>query len=83
MYLFIHPFLLLLDTTDAVCFQEQQEMFTVIAAVLHLGNVTFDLDDADAARVTDPNGAVKMASVSSLHSSSFGLEPSVRVYGFS
>ena len=45
-------------------FQEQQDLFTVIAAVLHLGNVLFDLDDSDAAMVTDPNGAVKMASVS-------------------
>ena len=45
-------------------FQEQQDLFTVIAAVLHLGNVLFDLDESDAAMVTDPNGAVKMAAVS-------------------
>lgn len=47
-----------------VCFQEQEDLFTVIAAVLHLGNVLFVLDESDAAMVTDPNGAVKMASVS-------------------
>jgi hypothetical protein len=44
--------------------QEQQDLFTVIAAVLHLGNVIFSLDDNDAAMVSDPNGPVKLASVS-------------------
>lgn len=38
-------------------------MFTVISGVLHLGNITFGVDDTDAAVVIDPNGAVKIASV--------------------
>lgn len=40
-------------------------MFTVIAAILHLGNVSFELDDFDAAMVTNTNGAIKVASVGS------------------
>ena len=39
-------------------------MFSIIASVLHLGNMTFDLNENDGAAVTDPNGAVKMMSVS-------------------
>ncbi|KAL8615976.1 hypothetical protein ACOMHN_034652 [Nucella lapillus] len=54
----------LVNAMDMVGFtdEEQEDMFTVIAAVLHLGNVTFDMDDSDAAMVKDPNGAVKMTS---------------------
>ncbi|PVD19339.1 hypothetical protein C0Q70_19826 [Pomacea canaliculata] len=54
----------LLCAMDMVGFtdEEQQDMFTVISGVLHLGNITFGVDDTDAAVVIDPNGAVKIAS---------------------
>ncbi|KAK7115853.1 myosin-IIIb-like isoform X2 [Littorina saxatilis] len=53
----------LVNAMDMVGFtdDDQQDLFTVIAAILHLGNVVFELDDYDAAMVTDPNGAVKIA----------------------
>lgn len=54
----------LVNAMDMVGFtdDEQQDLFTVIAAILHLGNVIFDVDDNDTAMISDPNGAVKMAS---------------------
>lgn len=54
----------LINAMDMVGFtdDEQLDMFTVIAAVLHLGNVTFDLDESDAAMIIEPNGAVRVAS---------------------
>ncbi|KAK3097735.1 hypothetical protein FSP39_012604 [Pinctada imbricata] len=53
----------LLNAMDLVGFtdEEQYDMFNMIAAVLHMGNVTFSDDDNDAAYVEDDNGAVKYA----------------------
>jgi len=33
--------------------QEQYDMFTMVASVLHLGNLTFEEDDNDAAEIHD------------------------------
>ena len=39
-------------------------MFNMIAAVLHLGNIQFGMDDDDASYVEDDNTYIKIASVS-------------------
>lgn len=39
-------------------------MFNMIAAVLHLGNIQFGMDDDDASYVEDDNTYIKTASVS-------------------
>lgn len=39
-------------------------MFNMIAAVLHLGNIKFGMDDDDASYVEDDNTYIKTASVS-------------------
>ncbi|XP_048250149.1 myosin-IIIb-like isoform X2 [Haliotis rufescens] len=55
----------LCNAMDLVGFtdEEQLEVFTVIASVLHLGNIRFDSNEQDAAVLMDPNGAVKVASM--------------------
>ncbi|OWF47527.1 myosin-IIIa-like isoform X2 [Mizuhopecten yessoensis] len=54
----------LVNAMDMVGFTDEDQMstFNMIASVLHLGNVTFDMDDNDAAFVKDEDGAVKVAS---------------------
>ncbi|XP_041373643.1 myosin-IIIb-like [Gigantopelta aegis] len=54
----------LLNAMDLVGFtdEEQGNVFSIIASVLHLGNVTFDTNEHDGAAVTNPNGPVKMMS---------------------
>jgi len=47
-----------------IIFQEQEDMFNMIAAVLHLGNIQFGMDDDDASYVEDDNTYIKTASVS-------------------
>nr|XP_022331356.1 myosin-IIIb-like isoform X1 [Crassostrea virginica] len=53
----------LVNAMDLVGFTDEEEdnLFAIIASVLHLGNVTFNMDDNDASFVEDENGPVKMA----------------------
>ncbi|XP_061172927.1 myosin-IIIb-like [Saccostrea echinata] len=53
----------LVNAMDLVGFtdEEEENLFSIIAGVLHLGNVTFDMDDNDASFVEDENGPIKMA----------------------
>ena len=55
----------LVNAMDLVGFTDEEEdnLFAIIASVLHLGNVTFNMDDNDASFVEDENGPVKMAAV--------------------
>ncbi|XP_069138328.1 myosin-IIIb-like isoform X1 [Argopecten irradians] len=54
----------LVNAMDMVGFTDEEQMstFNMIASILHLGNVTFGMDDDDAAFIEDENGAVKVAS---------------------
>lgn len=58
----------LVNAMDLVGFTDEEEdnLFSIIAAILHMGNVTFEMDDDEASFVEDENGPVKMAAVSSL-----------------
>lgn len=58
----------LVNAMDLVGFTDEEEdnLFSIIAAVLHMGNVTFEMDDDEASFVEDENGPVKMAAVSCL-----------------
>lgn len=58
----------LVNAMDLVGFTDEEEdnLFSIVAAVLHMGNVTFEMDDDEASFVEDENGPVKMAAVSSL-----------------
>ncbi|XP_035829712.1 unconventional myosin-VIIa [Aplysia californica] len=53
----------LVNAMDLVGFtdEEQMDMFAVIASVLHLGNVSFKVNEDDSVSVTDSNGPVKTA----------------------
>ncbi|XP_048734629.2 myosin-IIIb-like isoform X2 [Ostrea edulis] len=53
----------LVNAMDLVGFtdEEEENLFSIIAGVLHLGNVVFDMDDDDASYVQDKNGPIKMA----------------------
>lgn len=52
------------NSLDLVGFtdEEQEDMFNMIAAVLHLGNIKFGMDDDDASYVEDDNTYIKTAS---------------------
>lgn len=52
------------NSLDLVGFtdEEQENMFNMIAAVLHLGNIQFGMDDDDASYVEDDNTYIKIAS---------------------
>lgn len=58
----------LVNAMDLVGFTDEEEdnLFSIIAAVLHMGNVTFEMDDNEASFVEDENGPIKMAAVSNL-----------------
>lgn len=58
----------LVNAMDLVGFTDEEEdnLFSIIAAILHMGNVTFEMDDDEASFVEDENGPVKMAAVSGL-----------------
>lgn len=58
----------LVNAMDLVGFSDEEEdnLFSIIAAVLHMGNVTFEMDDNEASFVEDENGPIKMAAVSNL-----------------
>ncbi|KAL3866198.1 hypothetical protein ACJMK2_043520 [Sinanodonta woodiana] len=43
--------------------EEQQDMFTIVSAVLHLGNLSFEEDDKDAAFIQDQNVMDNVASL--------------------
>lgn len=53
----------LVNAMDLVGFTDEEEdnLFSIIAAILHMGNVTFEMDDDEASFVEDENGPVKMA----------------------
>ena len=38
-------------------------MFSIIASVLHLGNISFKVNEDDSVNVTDKNGSIKTATV--------------------
>lgn len=59
----------LVNAMDLVGFtdEEEENLFSIIAGVLHLGNVVFDMDDDDASYVQDKNGPIKMAAVRFMH----------------
>lgn len=58
----------LVNAMDLVGFTDEEEdnLFSIIAAILHMGNVTFEMDDDEASFVEDENGPVKMAAVSNV-----------------
>jgi myosin heavy subunit len=59
----------LVNAMDLVGFtdEEEENLFSIIAGVLHLGNVIFGMDDNDASYVEEENGPIKMAAVRFLH----------------
>ena len=40
-------------------------MFKIIASVLHLGNISFKVNEDDSVTITDRNGPLQIATVSS------------------
>ena len=43
--------------------KEQEDMFTVLGAVLNLGNIAFDVDESDGAVVREAHGPLRTAAV--------------------
>ncbi|KAF9966262.1 hypothetical protein BGZ70_002847 [Mortierella alpina] len=76
-------FRLLLESMDVMGFtkQEQQNLFRVIAAILHLGNITVTQDRSDQAQLRDTSVAEKVCHVLGIPLSDFVkglLKPKVK-----
>ncbi|KAF9961601.1 hypothetical protein BGZ72_002914 [Mortierella alpina] len=76
-------FKLLLESMDVMGFtkQEQQNLFRVIAAILHLGNITVTQDRSDQAQLKDTSVAEKVCHVLGIPLSDFVkglLKPKVK-----
>ncbi|KAF9938941.1 hypothetical protein BGZ67_010206 [Mortierella alpina] len=76
-------FKLLLESMDVMGFtkQEQQNLFRVIAAILHLGNITVTQDRSDQAQLRDTSVAEKVCHVLGIPLSDFVkglLKPKVK-----